>query len=132
MIFHFGNEQVHLCFEATGRQTGECVSARYTRTHKPKSKEDFRAELSEIIPGKKAQRLKKKNWFQNCAVAEMEDSAGFNPDDVTQHSAAITGCASNFINIITYIQKLSIMSNGTSLKHLFAADYSIITPVIQM
>lgn len=63
-------------------------------------------------------------------MVETEDTAGFNLDDVTQLSAAITGCASNFINIITYIQKLSIMSNGTSLKHLFAADYSIITPVI--
>lgn len=78
----------------------------------------------------KSFRLKKKNWFQNLAVVETEDTAGFNLDDVTQLSAAITGCASNFINIITYIQKLSIMSNGTSLKHLFAADYSIITPVI--
>lgn len=49
----FGNEQVHLCFEATGWQTGECVSACYTRTHKPKSKEDFRSELSDITPEQK-------------------------------------------------------------------------------
>lgn len=53
----FGNEQVHLCSEATERQTSECVSARYTRTHKPKSK-DFRSELSDITP-EKSSALKK-------------------------------------------------------------------------
>lgn len=52
----FGNEQVHLCFEAAEWQTGECVSVCCSRTHKPESKEDFRSELSDITPGKKAVR----------------------------------------------------------------------------
>lgn len=51
----FGNEQVHLCFEATGRQTGECVSACCTLTHKPKSKEGFRSKLSDITPEQRDQ-----------------------------------------------------------------------------